>query len=230
MQTIGLIGGLSWQTSAVYYEELNRGVRERLGGPSSAKIVLSSVDLAEVTAQQDQERWDEVAAILADAARAVERAGADFLLLCTTTFHIVYDEVAAAVSIPVLHLADVVAERCKKAGVTTVGFIGTAFAMEHDFFPERLGRHGIDVNMPDEVHHETLNSIICDELAHGRVNEDSHQRVVSIIDELWDAGSAGVILGCTELELLVKQPDLEIPVLGVTAVHVEAALDRALAE
>jgi len=220
---------MSWESSAVYYEGLNTGVQQRLGGLSSAKIALVSVDLQELTALQEQQQWDEVGAILADAARGLERAGADFVLLCTTTFHIVYDQVAAAVSIPVLHLADVVAERCKKAGVTTVGFIGTAFAMEHDFFCKRLDGHGIDVNVPDEMHHDTLNSIIYDELVHGKVTDASRRRVVSIIDELWDAGAGGVILGCTELELLVKQPDLEIPVLGVTTVHVEAALERALA-
>lgn len=229
MQTIGLIGGMSWESSAVYYEGLNKGVQERLGGLSSAKLVLASLDFAELTRLQDAGDWDAIATLIADAAQGVAKAGADFVLLCTTTFHLVYDAVASAVDVPVLHLADVVAERCKAAGVSTVGFIGTTFAMENPFFCERLDSHGVDVLMPDEMHHDTLNSIIYDELVHGRVTDSSRRRVVSIIDELWDAGAGGVILGCTELELLVKQADVEIPVLGVTSVHIDAALERALA-
>lgn len=228
MQTIGLIGGLSWESSAVYYSGLNQGVQERLGGLSSARIVLASLDFAEVTRLQEAGDWEEIGDLIADAARGVEAAGADFILLCTTTFHLVYDAVQAAVKIPVLHLADVVAERCKSAGVTKVGFIGTRFAMENDFFCERLSSKGIDVLVPDEVHHDTLDSVIYDELVHGVVRDNSRRRIVTIIDELWDAGADGVLLGCTELELLVKQADVEIPVLGVTTVHVAAALDRAL--
>ena len=229
MQTIGLIGGMSWESSAVYYQGLNTGVQERLGGLSSAKIVLSSVDFAEVTRLQEADDWDAVAELLAGAARGLEQAGVDFILMCTTTFHLVYDAVQAAVSVPVVHLADVVAERCREMGVTKVAFIGTAFAMERRFFCERLDSHGIDVNVPDEMHHDTLNSIIYDELVLGETKPNSRRRVISVIDELWDAGAAAVILGCTELELLIKQRDVEIPVLGVTSVHIKAALDRALA-
>ena len=229
MQTIGLIGGMSWEASAAYYHDLNVGVEKRLGGLSSAKIVLASVDFAEVTDLQAKDDWDAIAAILSRAAQGLEKAGADFVLMCTTTFHKVYDAVQAAVSVPVVHLADVVAEKCQEMGVHTVAFLGTSFAMEHDFFSRRLDSHGIDVHVPDDMHHDTINSIIYDELVHGEVRANSRRRVVSIIDELWDAGAGAVILGCTELELLVKQSDVEIPVLGVTSVHIEAALDRALA-
>ncbi|MEX0426847.1 aspartate/glutamate racemase family protein [Nocardioides sp. DS6] len=229
MQTIGLIGGMSWESSAAYYEGLNKGVQERLGGLHSAKTVLASVDFAELTALQEQERWDEVAAILAEAAQGLEKAGADFLLLCSTTFHIVYDEVAAAVSIPVLHLADVVAERCKASGVTKVGFLGTAFTAENDFFAQRLSTHGIDVNLPDPLHVETIDSIVYEELIFRTVHAESRRRVIGIIDELWDAGADGVFLGASELSLLVRQEDVEVPVLDVITVHVQAALDRALA-
>jgi aspartate racemase len=229
MQTIGLIGGMSWESSAAYYEALNLGVEKRLGGFSSAKTVMSSVNFAEVTELEEAERWDEVAAILAGAAQGVERAGADFLMLCTTTFHRVAEQVEAAVDIPLLHLGDVVAEACKAQGVESVAFIGTTFAMSRSFFRDRIASHGLQVLVPDERHHETVNTVIYDELVHGKVLDSSRRTVVGLIDELWDAGAGGVILGCTELELLVHQPDSEIPVFPCTTLHVEAALDRALA-
>jgi aspartate racemase len=229
MQTIGLIGGMSWESSAAYYEALNLGVEKRLGGFNSAKTVMSSVNFAEVTELEEAERWDEVAAILAGAAQGVERAGADFLMLCTTTFHRVAEQVEAAVDIPLLHLGDVVAEACKAQGVESVAFIGTTFAMSRSFFRDRIASHGLQVLVPDERHHETVNTVIYDELVHGKVLDSSRRTVVGLIDELWDAGAGGVILGCTELELLVHQPDSELPVFPCTTLHVEAALDRALA-
>ena len=219
---------MSWESSAVYYQELNRGVEDRVGGLSSARSVMASVDFAEVTALQQQERWDEVAEILSTAARGVEAGGADFLLLCTTTFHIVADPVAEAVGIPVLHLADVVADACKAQGLDSVGFLGTTFAMSRPFFTDRLAAHGLTVHVPDERHHETLNEVIYDELVHGKVLDTSRRTVVSMIDDLWDAGAGGVILGCTELELLVHPADADIPVFPCTKLHVAAALDRAL--
>lgn len=229
MQTIGLIGGMSWESSAAYYEGLNKGVQQRLGGLHSAKTVLASVDFAEVTALQEREAWDEVGAILAEAAVGVEKAGADFILLCATTFHRAYDAVAAAVSVPVLHLADVLADRCKAEGITNVGFLSTAYTMTNEFFAQRIADHGLDVNLPDPLHVETLDSIIYDELVFRTVNPSSRRRVLSIIDELWDGGANGVILGASELSLLVRQQDVEVPVLDVITVHVEAALERALA-
>jgi aspartate racemase len=229
MQTIGLVGGMSWESSAAYYEALNRGVEERVGGLASAKTVLASVDFAEVTALQEQERWDDVAEILARAARGVEAAGADFLMLCTTTFHRVADQVADAVDIPLLHLADVVADACRAEGVEQVGFLGTTFAMSRSFFTDRIASHGLTVHVPDPQHHDTVNRVIYDELVHGKVLDSSRRTMVALIDELWDAGAGGVILGCTELELLVRQADADIPVFPCTTLHVAAALDRALA-
>ncbi len=167
--------------------------------------------------------------LLADAARGVERAGADFLLLCTTTFHKVADQVEEAVDIPVLHLADVVAAAVKASGVTTVGLIGTKVAMSESFFVDRLAGHGLTVLVPDERHHDVLNDAIYEELVHGVVLPRTRSRVVAIIEELWDAGAGGVLLGCTELELLVKQADVELPVFPCTTLHVQAALDAALA-
>ncbi len=229
MQTIGLLGGMSWESSAAYYEMLNRGVESRLGGLHSAKTVMASVEFAEVTAMQEAEDWDGVASVLVDAAQSVERAGADFLLMCTTTFHRVAEQVEAAVEIPVLHLADVVAEACKAEEVEAVALLGTKFAMSRSFFTERIARHGLEVLVPDARHHDELNRIIYDELVHGKVLDDSRRRVVALISELWDAGAGGVILGCSELELLVKQADSELPVFACTSLHVSAALDRALA-
>jgi aspartate racemase len=229
VQTIGLIGGMSWESSAVYYRDLNVGVQQRLGGLSSPKLVLSTVDFAEVTHLEDDERWDQVGQLLAEAARGVERAGADFLLLCTTTFHKVADAVEAAVGIPVLHLGDVVAQACLDQGMTKVGLIGTQVAMSESFFKDRLAAAGQEVIVPAVEHHEWLNAAIYEELVHGVVLPRTRTRVVSIIEELWDAGAGGVLLGCTELELLVGQADVELPVFPCTTLHVQAALDRALA-
>ena len=229
MQTIGLIGGMSWESSAAYYQALNAGVEQRIGGFSSAKTVMTSVDFAEVTALQEEERWDDVADILAAAAKGVERAGADFLMLCTTTFHRVAEQVEAAIDIPLLHLADVVADACKAQRLDTVALIGTTFAMSRNFFTDRIASHGLEVHVPDERHHETINTIIYDELVHGKVLDNSRRTIVGLIEELWDGGAGGLILGCTELELLVHQADSELPVFPCTTLHVEAALDRALA-
>lgn len=228
VQTIGLIGGMSWESSAAYYEGLNLGVEKRVGGLSSARTVMASVDFAEVTALQADERWDEVAKILVDAARGVERGGADFLMLCTTTFHRVAEQVEAAVDIPLLHLADVVAEACRVQRLDSVALIGTTFAMSRSFFTDRIAGHGIEVHVPDPRHHEAINRVIYDELVHGQVLDRSRRAVVGLIEELWDAGAGGLILGCTELELLVHQADSELPVFPCTTLHVEAALDRAL--
>jgi aspartate racemase len=229
MQTIGLVGGMSWESTAVYYRDLNLGVHDRVGGLSSPRLVLSTVDFAELTALEEAERWPQIGELLADAARDVERGGADFLLLCTTTFHKVADQVEAAVGIPLLHLADVVAAEVRSHDVTRVGFIGTTVAMSDGFFAERLAGHGVETVVPDPRHHELLNSAIYDELVHGRVVDATRRRVLGVLEELWDAGVGGVLLGCTELELLVRQADADLPVYPCTTLHVNAALDRALA-
>jgi aspartate racemase len=220
---------MSWESSIEYYRMLNTGIENRLGGLHSAKCVMSSIEFAELTELQQAERWDDVAALLAGAARGVQAAGADLMLMCTTSFHKVADEVEAAVDVPLLHLGDVVAQAAKDHGLTKIGLIGTKFTMSRDFFSDRIASHGLEVVVPDERHHETVNRIVYDELVHGKVLDSSRRTVVSLIDELWDAGAQGVILGCTELELLVKQADAEIPVFPCTTLHVEAALDRALA-
>jgi aspartate racemase len=229
VQTIGLVGGMSWESSAVYYRDLNLGVQRRLGGLSSPKLVLSTVDFAELTHLEDHERWDQIGELLAEAARGVERAGADFLLLCTTTFHKVADQVAAAVDIPLIHLGDVVAQACLSQGVTRVGLIGTTVAMSDRFFIDRLEAHGVETIVPPTGDHPWINSAIYDELVHGNVVDATRRRVVGVSEELWDRGATGLLLGCTEIELLISQADVELPVFPCTTLHVEAALDRALA-
>jgi aspartate racemase len=228
VQNIGLVGGMSWESSAQYYKLLNVGVAERLGGLHSARTVMTSVEFAEITALQEAGRWDEVAELLTTAASGVEAAGADFLLLCTTAFHRVADQVEAAIEIPLLHLGDVVAAAVKDSGFTKVAMIGTSFSMEEPFFTERFARHGVEVIVPAERHHAAVNRIIYDELVHGKVLDSSRRAVVGLVDELWDDGAQGIILGCTELELLVKQADSELPLFSSTSLHVTAALDRAL--
>ena len=192
--------------------------------------MLSTVDFAELTDLEEDERWDQIGELLAEAGRGVERAGADFLLLCTTTFHRVADQVAAAVEIPLLHLADVVAEACLAQGATTVGLrrhqgrdVGRASS------PTGSAEHGVTVIMPATEHHDWLNSAIYDELVHGRVVDATRRRVVALTEELWDAGAGAILLGCTEIELLISQADVELPVIPCTTLHVNAALDRALA-
>lgn len=229
MQTIGLVGGMSWESSAAYYKLLNVGVEERLGGLHSARTIMTSVEFAEVTALQAEERWDEVAEILARAARGVEAAGADFLMLCTTTFHRVAEQVEAAIDIPLLHLGDVLADAVRAQGIDKVALLGTTFAMERTFFTDRIASHGVEVLVPETGQHAEINRVIYDELVHGKVLDGSRRAILAIVDDLYDAGAGGVILGCTELELLVKQADVDLPVFPSTTLHVQAALDRALA-
>lgn len=228
MRTIGLIGGMSWESSAVYYKLINQGVEERLGGLNSALIMMSSVNLAELTALQREDRWDDVAEILVRSAKGVEAGGADLLLMCTTAFHKVADQVEAALNIPMLRLGDVVAEAVKAQDLQSVAFIGTAFSMSNSFFTDRMASHGLTVTTPGEEHHETLNRIIYDELVHGRVLDSSRRTVVALIEQLWNDGAEGVVLGCTELELLIKQADCDVPLFPSTTLHVQAALDAAL--
>ena len=219
---------MSWESSAVYYKLLNQGVEDRLGGLHSAPVVLSSVEFGELTELQREDRWAEIADLLSRAAVGVEAAGADLLLMCTTSFHKVADQVEAAVDIPMLRLGDVIARAVKAQDLGSVAFLGTAFAMRNSFFTDRIASHGLTVSTPAEEHHETLNRIIYEELVHGRVLDSSRRTVVNIIEKLWDQGAEGVVLGCTELEMLIKQADSDLPVFPCTTLHVQAALDAAL--
>ncbi len=227
--TIGLLGGMSWESSARYYQLANELVRERLGGLHSARLVLLSVDFAEIEELQVGDRWDEAGALLAAAAERVEAAGADLLLLCTNTMHRVADQVAAAVDIPLLHLADATAAAVKAAGLTTVGLLGTAFTMEQPFYRDRLASHGLTVLVPEAEDRALVHSVIYDELCLGIAAETSRAAYVAVIDRLVSAGAEGVVLGCTEIELLIDQDAVEVAVFPTTRLHVEAAVDRALA-
>jgi aspartate racemase len=227
--TIGMLGGMSWESSAQYYRLANELVRERLGGLHSARCVLYSVDFAEIERLQVDGRWDDAGALLAAAAQQVEAAGADLLVLCTNTMHKVADQIAAAIGIPLLHLADATATTVRAAGLRTVGLLGTAFTMEQDFYRDRLASHGLTVVVPDAEDRAVVHSVIYDELCRGIVTETSRAAYVAVIDRLVGAGAEGVVLGCTEIELLIGPDDVRVPVFPTTRLHVEAAVERALA-
>ncbi|MGW7363136.1 aspartate/glutamate racemase family protein [Streptomyces sp. NPDC054841] len=228
MRTIGLIGGMSWESSAEYYRLLNVLVREQAGGLHSAKCVLHSVDFAEIEQLQVAGEWEKAGEILAEAARGLAAAGADFLLICTNTMHKVADQVAAAVPVPLLHLGDATAEAVKAAGAAKVGLLGTAFTMEQDFYRDRLAGHGLDVLVPDDAGRAEVHRVIYEELCLGVVREESRRAYRKVIDELVGRGAEGVILGCTEIELLIGPEDSPVPVFPTTRLHAEAAVRAAL--
>jgi aspartate racemase len=231
MKTIGLIGGMSWESTVPYYREINELVRLRLGGLHSARVALYSVDFADVEPLQRTGRWDEAGEALARAGRAVEAAGADFLVLCTNTMHKVAPAIEAAVSIPLLHIADPTAAAVKRAGIGTVGLLGTRFTMEQDFYRERLeGRHGLEVLVPEAEGREIVHRVIFEELCRGVVSEESRARFREVIDDLVRKGAEGVILGCTEIAMLVAPSDSPVPVFDTTRLHAAAAVELALAQ
>lgn len=219
---------MSWESSAEYYRMANELVRDRLGGLHSARLVLLSVDFADVEALQVAGRWEEAGALLADAASRVEAAGADLLVLCTNTMHKVADQVAAAVDIPLVHLADATADAVRRAGLDVVGLLGTAFTMEQAFYRDRLAAHGLTVLVPGDADRATVHRVIYDELCLGVVSEQSRAAYVAVIERLAAAGAQGVILGCTEIELLIGPQDSPVPVFPTTWVHVQAAVDLAM--
>jgi len=227
-RVIGMLGGVSWESTAEYYRLANELVRDRFGGLHSARIVLASVDFAEIEALQVTGEWDRAGDLLAAEAAALEAAGADMLLLCTNTMHKVADQVQAAVSIPLLHLADTTAAAVRGAGLTTVGLLATGFTMEQDFYRDRLAGHGLDVLVPDADDRAEVHRIIYDELCRGVIREQSRHTYRQAIDRLVAAGAQGIILGCTEIELLIGPADSPVPVFPTTRLHVEAAVTAAL--
>lgn len=230
MKTIGLIGGMSWESTVHYYQSLNEQVKQRLGGLHSAKIVLFSVDFHDIEQLQQTGQWDEAGARLADAARALEAAGADLLVLCTNTMHKVAPAIEAAVSIPFLHIADPTAEAIKRAGLQRIGLLGTRFTMEEDFYRGRLHtQHGLDVLVPDAEDREIVHNVIYNELCLGVINESSRQAYREIIARLVANGAQGIILGCTEIAMLVSSTDAPVPVFDTTQLHALRALEFALA-
>ncbi|WP_416903707.1 aspartate/glutamate racemase family protein [Micromonospora echinospora] len=228
MLTIGMLGGMSWESSAHYYRLVNELVRDRLGGLHSARCVLLSVDFADIESLQSTGEWEQAGRLLGQAAAAVQAAGADLLLLCTNTMHKVADQIQAAVSIPLLHLADTTAEAVTAAGLHTVGLLGTAFTMEEDFYRDRLTRHGLRVIVPEPDDRAEVHRIIYDELCLGDVRETSRQTYQQFIERLVESGAQGVILGCTEIELLISPADSPVAVFPTSRLHVEAAVNAAL--
>lgn len=230
MLRIGLLGGMSWESSAEYYRLANELVRERLGGLHSAECVLFSVDFAEIEAMQSEGRWHDAARLLSAAARSLESAGAELLVLCTNTMHKVADEIQGAVSIELLNVIDVTAAAVQGAGLSTVGLLGTAFTMEQDFYRSRLVSHGLEVIIPDDDDRGSVHRVIYEELCVGVVTEASREAYRDIIGRLGAAGAEGIIFGCTEIELLIRPKDVDLPVFPTTRLHVEAAVGLALAQ
>ncbi len=231
MKTIGLIGGMSWESSTEYYRIINEATKAKLGGLHSAKSIMVSVDFAEIEALQHQDRWAEAAEILVEAAKDLENGGADFIVLCTNTMHKVAEQIQANVKIPFLHIADATAQLVKEAGIQTIGLLGTRFTMEEEFYKGRLSqKYGLNVMIPDAKERELVHRVIYDELVLGKIEQHSKAGYVDIMERMVNQGAEGIILGCTEIGLLVHQEDSRVPLFDTTRIHAEAAVDYALKE
>jgi aspartate racemase len=229
MKTIGMIGGMSWESSIEYYRIVNETVKERLGGLHSARCVMYSVDFAEIETLQHQDRWQEASDILVEAAQKVERAGADFVVLCTNTMHKLADDIQANLDIPFLHIADATAYAIQAAGIQKVGLLGTRFTMEEDFYKGRLqDKHGLTVIVPGEQDRAVIDRVIYNELVLGDIRQESKKQYMQVMDGLVQSGIQGIILGCTEIGLLVQQEDSRVPLFDTARIHAEAAVDYAL--
>jgi aspartate racemase len=229
MKTLGLIGGMSWESSIPYYRQINEAVKHELGGLHSAKIILFSVDFHEIEVLQRRDDWDAAGEILAQAAQALERAGADAIVLCTNTMHKVAGTIEAAVKIPLLHIADPTATKIRSQGLQTIGLLGTRFTMEQAFYKDRLRQqHGLQVLIPNEADCAIIHRIIYDELCLGIIRESSRQDYLRIMSALIAQGAEGIILGCTEISLLVHNGDVAVPLFDTTSLHARAAADWAL--
>jgi len=228
MKTIGLLGGMSWESTSSYYKEINQGVKEILGGLHSAKITLYSVDFDEIEKLQHGGRWDETAIILSKAAKSVEAAGADFLLICTNTMHKVAEEIEAEISIPLVHIADATAEQLVSDNVKRVGLLGTKFTMEQSFYKDRVSeKYGIEVIVPIEEERNIVHDVIYSELCLGKINDNSRQKYINIVNNLYAQGAEAVILGCTEIALLIQQQHTQVPLYDTTKIHAAQAVSLA---
>ena len=229
MKTIGMIGGMSWESSIEYYRIINQAVRTELGGLHSAKSIMYSVEFAEIEALQHQDRWDDAARIMVSAARSIEAGGADFVIICTNTMHKLYDSVQDGIKIPMLHIADATAEAVKARGIEKIALLGTRFTMEENFYKGRLVQnYGLEVIIPVDEDMEIIHRVIYDELCAGIIKPDSKQSYADIIERLVKEGAEGIILGCTEIGLLVKQGDSPVPLFDTTEIHAQAAVKYAL--
>ncbi|WP_315919069.1 aspartate/glutamate racemase family protein [Vibrio fluvialis] len=229
MKTIGMIGGMSWESTLSYYKAINEGIKAALGGLNSAQICLYSVNFEPIEKLQHEGKWDETAQLLAQAAKSVEAGGADFLLICTNTMHKVAPEIEAQISIPILHIADATAKQLQQDGIERVGLLGTRFTMEQEFYKERLQQQfGIDVLIPDAEQRQQVHRVIYEELCMGTIRPESRAQYVEIVEDLHLRGAQAVILGCTEIALLIQQHDTDVPLYDTTKIHAEQAVQLAL--
>lgn len=228
MKTIGLLGGMSWESTALYYQWINELVKEKLGGLHSARIAMVSVDFQEIEELQHKNKWEESGEILSRAAQSLEAAGADFLVICTNTMHKVAPQIEKSIGIPLLHIADATAEEIKKQGMKTVGLLGTKFTMEQEFYAGRLKeRHGLKVLIPNKEDREMVHRVIYEELVLGKVKEKSREEYLQIMNKLRENGAEGVIEGCTEIVMLVEQKHTDIPLFDTTTIHARKAVEKA---
>lgn len=228
MKTIGLIGGMSWESTVTYYQILNETVKQRLGGLHSAKILLYSVDFDEIEKYQSSGEWEKSAKVLSQAAMNLEKAGADFIVICTNTMHKVAPKIQSHISIPIIHIAEATADELIKRGISRVALLGTKYTMTQDFYKDKLLKAGIDVVIPDSTGIETVNDIIYKELCLGIISEESKKKYLEIIDRLAEQGAQGVILGCTEIGLLIQQTDTSLPVFDTTQIHAIKAAELSI--
>lgn len=228
MKTIGLIGGMSWESTVTYYQIINETVKEKMGGLHSAKILLYSVDFAEIEACQAKGEWDKSADILTDAAKNLEKAGADFIVICTNTMHKVVPQIQEQIHIPIIHIADATADALEHNGIKKVALLGTKYTMTQDFYKEKLISRGIAVVIPDAADVELVNHVIYDELCLGIISSESRKQYIRIMEQLKRNGAEGVILGCTEIGLLIHQKDSSLPVFDTTQIHAQAAAMKSI--
>lgn len=228
MKTIGLIGGMSWESSAEYYRIINEEIKKKLGGLHSAKCLLYSVDFKEIEHYQSIGAWDKAGEALGQVARSLEKAGADFIVICTNTMHKVLGYIQEMITIPILHIADATAEQIIRQDIRSVGLLGTKYTMEQDFYKSRIASHAINVIVPDDDERELINNIIYQELCLGEIKQSSKNIYKKIINNLVDRGAEGIILGCTEIGLLVKAEDSKVPLFDTTLIHAQKAVNKSL--
>lgn len=223
LKTIGLIGGMSWESTVTYYKIINEVIKEKLGGLHSAKCVLYSVDFQEIEECQANGNWEKSGEILGEAANNLEKAGADFIVICTNTMHKVVNQIKEKISIPILHIAEMTAEKILEKGLKNIALLGTKYTMEQDFYKSKLIEKGINVIIPDKNDIEIINKVIYDELCLGTINSNSKKKFLEIVDKLRNKGSEGIILGCTEIGLLIKNEDTDVPLFDTAIIHAEQA-------
>ena len=223
LKTIGLIGGMSWESTVTYYKIINETVKERLGGLHSAKCILYSVDFQEIEECHANGNWEKSGEILGEAANNLEKAGADFIVICTNTMHKVVNQIKEKISIPILHIAEMTAEKILEKGLKNIALLGTKYTMEQDFYKSKLIEKGINVIIPDKNDIEIINKVIYDELCLGTINSDSKKKFLEIVDKLRNKGAEGIILGCTEIGLLIKNEDTDVPLFDTAIIHAEQA-------